>query len=137
MKSISKNKGFTLVELLISMAVLTILIVAFTTFFSWNTTSIFETGERDKALANAENVLEELFYKEDQEGYFTNGTYLEELELVPYEEVADYKNRDRNIFVEPYSSETENGYSVTVVVFYQNGQRHVTISSFIEADIDE
>ena len=40
MKGLSQDKGFTLVELLVALAILAILIVAFTTFFGWNITSI-------------------------------------------------------------------------------------------------
>ncbi|ABO49579.1 hypothetical protein Dred_1044 [Desulforamulus reducens MI-1] len=138
MKGLSQDKGFTLVELLVALAILAILIVAFTTFFGWNITSILETGKRSEAIANAEKKLEELYYKEDRELYFTNKTYLNDPTEGEYVEDPDninsYDGRNRKFCVEPYVSGVVKGYTVTVVAFYQNGQRHVTISSFIEAD---
>ena len=104
---------------MVAMAVLTILIIAFSALFGWNITSIFDSGQRTKAIAEAEKKLERLYYSMDN--------YDSDPEYVSRESVFDYQNRERNFCVE----EETNGYNVTVVVFYHNGERHVAIPAFI------
>ncbi len=127
MKVLSQNKGFSLVEVLVAMAVLTILVVSFTIFFGWNITSIFETGQRSQAVAEAEKKLEKLHYSMDN--------YASDPEYVSSEDVlVKDPDRDRNFCVEEvtYVDGSVEGYNVTVVVFYKNGERYVSLSSFIE-----
>lgn len=142
----NNSKGLTLVELLISLLIISILVFAFTTFFSWNVTSIFDTGKRSEAIARAEKKLEELYYKEDRERYFSDNKYLsdpsEDEYVANINEVTSYSSKARQFSVVPYEktyeedgiTKTVKGYSVTVVSFYQNGERYVTLTSFIEAD---
>ncbi|GBF32766.1 type IV pilin PilA [Desulfocucumis palustris] len=127
MKWLHNNKGLTLVELLVAMSVLVILTIAFTAFFGQNITSISESGQKSKATAEAEKKLERLHHSMDD--------YDSDPEYVSSENVLTKNpNRDRNFSVDQvtYVDGEIQGYKVTVVVFYKNGERHVTMTSFIE-----
>lgn len=125
MKEIHQNKGFTLVEILVSLTILTILAVAFTAFFSWNAFSIFKAGDQSRAVAKAEEKLEKL--------HFSIENYASDLEYEECQDVYTYYARERNFCVDEvdYVDGKVEGCKVTVVVFYQNGERYVSISSFI------
>ncbi|HBV97079.1 MAG: hypothetical protein JL50_12640 [Peptococcaceae bacterium BICA1-7] len=122
---LSQNKGFTLVELLVSMAVLAILVVAFVNFFGWSITSIFESGQKTKdAVAKADTKLQQLYYSMDD--------YESDSEYVSPGSVLTYKGRELNFCVEEATYLDVAGYKVTVVVFYDNGERYVSMTDFIK-----
>lgn len=111
-----------------AMTVLSILAATFATFFGWNITSIFEAGEKTKAIAKAEKKLERLYYSMDD--YETDAEYVS---CVNVETKDPSRNRNFCVVEKTYINGNVEGYNVTVVVFYQNGERHVSISAFIEA----
>lgn len=129
-KQPNSNQGFTLVEVLVAMVVLTIIVIAFTAFFGWNVTSIFDTGEKSRAIAKAESKLEKLYGS--MENYKNDPDYVDNCENVSIRTGS----RDCNFCVtkEAYNFQgsSVDGYNVQVVVFYSNGERHVSLSSFIE-----
>jgi len=128
MKLFSSNKGFSLVEVLVALTVLVILIGAFANFLGWSVTSIFDDGQKTRAIAEAEKKLERLYYSMDN--YASDQEYVGNCNEVTVKD----PNRIRNFCVEEVTHVGGNveGYNVTVVVFYKNGERYVSISSFIE-----
>jgi len=149
-----KNKGFTLVEVIVSMAILALIATAFVPLFGFSFTNIFSYGERDKAMSVASDIMEELyatqpFSEESKIADFINDDLdLEDLDgnKIAGNEVDnenelrdDYDNKNVfNYLVKDNNMEingTEiNGYEVTIVVFYKNGERHVTLTSFVRGE---
>ncbi|KAF1086571.1 hypothetical protein SPSYN_00290 [Sporotomaculum syntrophicum] len=130
MKKLTCNKGFSLVEVMVALIVLVIMVGAFVNFFGWSITSIFADGEKTRAVAEAEKKLEHLHNSMDN--YYTDTEYVND-----YNDVfIKYPDRVRNFCVEEVTrlNGIVEGYNVTVVVFYHNGERHVSVSSFIEGE---
>lgn len=124
-----QSQGFSLVEVMVASVLLAVLIVTFTNFFGWNVTSIFDTGQRTEAIAEAEKKLEKLHYSMDD--------YESDPEYTSPGTVLTYQNRSRNFCVEEesYAGGSIQGYKVTVVVFYKSGERQAAITSFIQGGL--
>ncbi|QZY56983.1 type IV pilus modification PilV family protein [Crassaminicella profunda] len=54
MKILSDKKGFTLIEIIISLAILGIIVVSFTTTFTSSFSGIFSSGKKSQALHQAQ-----------------------------------------------------------------------------------
>lgn len=128
MKYTISNKGFSLVEVLVALAILVILVAAFTNFFSWNIISIIDNGQKSQAVAEAEKKLEQLYYSMDN--YVDDPEYVSNCNDI----LVKQPDRNCNFCVEEvtYIDGDVEGYNVTVVVFYKNGERHVDIHDFVE-----
>ncbi len=58
MRSVKKEEGFTLVEVLVAVSILTIIIFAFTTLFTTSFTGIFGAGRKSEALFKAQEEMD-------------------------------------------------------------------------------
>ena len=135
MKSIINNKGLTLVEILVALAVLGIILVAFLNIFLSGYTTIFSMGHKTEAMAEAQNFLDEI--------YETRSKETEEIEAilagVDFEEKEDYAelvSQPYNNVRVRYSVENKNfdghqGSLVSIKIFYQRGNRSVTLSTLV------
>ncbi len=122
------EKGFSLVEVLVAMAILTIIVVCFTFAFGWSFENIFLMGDKSKAAAKAQETIERLYVNIDDDEVGLRRVDSTD-ELYNYYEPGNY-------YIEPgvdYTLEDEEveGYKVTAVVFYKNGERNVTFNTFI------
>ncbi|MEW5922015.1 MAG: prepilin-type N-terminal cleavage/methylation domain-containing protein [Bacillota bacterium] len=133
------EKGFSLVEVLMAMAILCIVVVAFTQLMGWSFTNIFAQGEKSRAIAaTAEKV--------DRLSYVIAGSDTPEVEMAADpERVAQYADLlDKNIPLERrfYFEAAEKlldginvaGYNVTVAVYYQDYRFHVLFEQFISKE---
>jgi prepilin-type N-terminal cleavage/methylation domain-containing protein len=132
-KKILDVKGFTLVEVLAAMAVLTIIVVCFTFVYGWSFENIFLMGDKSKAVATAQETLERLYLDINDEDVGLKRVDSPD-ELYTYSETES-----GNFYVEDnvtYTLEGEEveGYKVTAVVFYKNGERNTAISTYIMKD---
>lgn len=135
------KKGFTLVEVIIAMAILGIITISIITVFSSSFSNIFSMGNRSKAIAVASQKLEVLYtipISMRDSTTIKNTLLDDETIFVEGDETLLYQQSDKNLTrfkIQPkklmdYNGE-KIGYEITIVVFYQNGQRHVTLNTFI------
>lgn len=140
------NRGLTLIEIIVSIAILGVLSIFFLAIFTNVSADVFSWGERGKAILKAQEKLERIHSREnsileehahqqlikllekDQENIeITEDTKL--YEGNPSNDtirLAINKNKILNI----HGNDTE-GYEVILVVFYQEGKKPVTVSTFI------
>ena len=145
-KLIKNSKGFTLVEVIVSMAILALIATAFVPLFGFSFTSIFSYGERDKAMSVASDIMEVLYAEQelDLNPGISSDDYIEGL-IDDYSEGEDYylkeveKKDDNNPFEVSQNGETIEitGYKITIEVPYKNGERHVTLTSFVRGKLVE
>ncbi len=62
MKALMKNRrGFTLIELIVSIAILAIIIIAFMPLFSFSFVNTFRSGNQSEAVYQNQSLLEESY----------------------------------------------------------------------------
>ncbi len=138
MGAFKKQDGFTLVEVIVAVVILLIIAMAFVPLFSTGTINIFSFGHRDKAMALGSEKME-IFYANQP---LDNGKIDEIIDTLSGNYVIDsndlhtYQGNGYNFSTEesfmPIEYESDvSGYKVTIVVFYQNGEKHVTVVSFV------
>jgi prepilin-type N-terminal cleavage/methylation domain-containing protein len=131
---LKSNKGFTLVELIVSMAILSIIIVAFLSMFNFSFLTIVNSGKRTDAAFNAQTIIDDLYAQSslddvsDVRNYLTSKGYNEVVNLV---DVETYTSNAVNYNLSDTSVLSVNGASVTVVVFFNNNKNNVRVSAFI------
>ena len=152
MHLIKGKKGFTLVEVIVSMAILALIAAAFVPLFGFSFTNIFSYGERDKAMSVASDIMEELYSlqpleanKELSGSFSKNGT--NDLKISDLGENGTYEYNGREFEVLDFdddftaiSNEDDiTGYKVTIEFPYKEGdkERHVTLTSFVRGEQTE
>ncbi|SFF92909.1 prepilin-type N-terminal cleavage/methylation domain-containing protein [Desulfotomaculum arcticum] len=135
----NSNKGMTLVEVLVSIMILTILVVAFTNLIGWNFFSIFSMGEKSKAIAKAVEKTDQLnalvWNADDAEAAEAalqdpaNGWV--DFNDLPEEVTEDCVYSFTKVTDREIDGTLVDGYDVTVVVFYHDFKFHVKLDSFI------
>ena len=122
-------KGFSLVEVLVAITVLTITIVSFTFVYGWSFENIFLMGEKSTAVAKAQNALERMYININDDKIDLQRVISPD-DLYTYSESGNYYVEE-NVTYTLEEDEDVVGNKVTVVVFYKNGERHVSLSAFI------
>lgn len=125
-----REKGFTMVEVLISMAIISLLAMSFIPLFSSSLVNIFSYGERERAMTAASDIMEHLyarqpFDEEDDIEYEIDELINENNENNKYEDFSFDDEIDKEVI------EDVEGYKVTIEVKYQNEERKVTLTSFV------
>lgn len=104
----SSSKGFSLIELLVSMALLAILAIGFIPLMTNSYTGIYSSGEKNKAINQAQKEIEQLF---------TTGTTLEDklsVEFINGGNTTEFEISGEYVNIEKTYN---NGKSVTFDVF--------------------
>ena len=113
MKHFQNNKGLTLIEIIISVAILGIIVISFITMFSQGMDSIFTVGNKTVATRIAQEHIDE---------YFTNPG----LEPISNKSVEQFiVNSTIN------TSGPHNTNIVTVTVSYRGGSRTTSITAAV------
>ena len=72
MKNLKENKGFTLIEIILAMAILGIILVAFMGAFSGGFINIITMGNKSKAVAEAQAVIDFMYTEGINEAVLTS-----------------------------------------------------------------
>ena len=137
-----KNKGFTLVEVIVSMAILALIATAFVPLFGFSFTNIFSYGERDKAMSVASDIMEVLYAEQELDlnpgsSYDDYDDYIEGLidDYTEYAKGVDYKLKEVKKMDNENNGDIDiKGYKITIEVPYKDGERHVTLTSFVRGE---
>lgn len=155
------NKGFTLLEALISLAILGIIIVSFLSLFSSTNININFSGKKVKVVREVKSILDEIHLKstkvliEDDEklkaivkevledrGYrddyiiFDNDKNFEKhlnkkIHCLIEEQIVDIKG------IENSNNIFSNILKIKINFFYENGNRKVQLSNYVFIEEDE
>lgn len=137
---ISKNKkGFTLIEIIIAIAILGIVASALLSALTGGFSTIFSMGNKTRAIAKAQGIVDKATqvgmaaYTLNPDGVSYSSTALNSVSLSSNN--ATLHNYDEGV-TSKYCATfvTKDGKSflnITVVVFYQNGKRNVSLTSLI------
>lgn len=143
MKSIFNNKkGFTLVEVVTSLAILGFIIVAFTSLFGMGISNIFSSGNEDMAMSHASKLMELVYREQERKEGLISDDIIDVLESAGanvFEKNDLYANSSGNeirfsLKESSYSLNSFNfsdGYEVTIVVLYHNGERYASLTSYV------
>jgi prepilin-type N-terminal cleavage/methylation domain-containing protein len=142
---LKSDKGFTLVEVILAMAILGIIVVVFLNVFTSGAMTIFNAGHKSSSNVEAQAIIDRIYEETDSKIFATLST---EIETILEEEVGtgNYISYTSNIsdFNEPYENNYKivryylknetllSGSSVPVLVFrmyYKNGKKTVNITT--------
>ncbi|MDW7673463.1 MAG: prepilin-type N-terminal cleavage/methylation domain-containing protein [Bacillota bacterium] len=141
------EKGFSLVEVIVAITILGIVIVSISGLYTGSFASVFAAGNKNQALRIAQQQLEKIYGAAELHGSSSvlgagkEGTLAELLAgELPVEIVGDCNSLlaettadlIRICIDREYVLTDVEGYLVRIAVFYQNGDKKVTISSFVK-----
>jgi len=131
---LKKNRieGFTLIEIIVSIAIIGIMVVSFLTIFTNSFSTIFSMGHKTESVNEAQAFIETVY----QEGLddidviaSTFNSTKEDVVTNMNSSLYDPSGSNKQIFHNVDTSGTHD--KVTVMVFYQNGNRHVKLSALV------
>ncbi|MFW6025242.1 MAG: type II secretion system protein [Candidatus Woesearchaeota archaeon] len=151
MKKIKNKNGFTLIEVIVTIALVailgTILFLLFTNSFS----SILFSGQKVEAITKASNILDAVYSLQPIEAdnnisdiesevnnhldSLLNSDVYSRLSAVDCNNLKDSANSNEIRFCIDNKNEDGSlmidGFNIEVVVFYLNGNKNVSLTSFI------
>jgi prepilin-type N-terminal cleavage/methylation domain-containing protein len=140
---LNSTQGLTLLEIIVSLAILSIVLVAFLSLFSNGFITIISMGNKSRASIEAQEIIDRIY----AEVNFTTQTELRQgisaiinqVEPGSYDDYTDKisdfdepnnSNKKIRFYVSnPQAMLIKNAYVVTLRVYYHNYTRNVTISS--------
>ncbi len=138
MKKFNKNNAFTLVEVLVTIILIALIAMISLYLYTNSYSNLVYSGQKDKAVTEASNILDLIYSRQpvtdnswediindlNEENNFNlvevDCNNLEYIDNVVYGYCID------NSFVD--------GFKFTVVVYYLNGKKYVTLTSFIRKE---
>ena len=132
---LTEQKGMALVEVLVSMAILVIIALAFILVYTTAFSNTYAFGKKNAAMALASEAMEALYAIEPA----AEGTIAAKLSSLNGNQVSSRDElyletgHDFNYLIEPVATlnGATRGHKVTIAVFYEAEQRHVTLATFI------
>ena len=135
------NKGLTLVELVISIAILGIIAISLFTLFTTGTAAIFSMGEKTQTAAEAQAIIDRIYEKTTEndlglleneingilDEMIGNGNYTSEVGdfNAPYDDAP----RVRYYLQQEILLSNQTVPKITMRIYYRNGDRNVTITT--------
>ncbi len=145
MNPLKSNKGITLVEIIIAIAILGIIMVGILGMFNIAVSEVFTSGSRSEQTMDIQKVIDELQTENDWEK-LDQSEIIAFLNAKSYYRVTDISQLktfnaayEGNYFVTQKTITKDGynvtGYDVTVLKFFKNGSRTAQLTTFIMGDI--
>lgn len=139
MKILYDKKGMTLIEIIVALAILGIISIAFITMFGNSYSTIFKSGHRTNANMKLQSVADDLnVHKfDDDANIITNiTTYMSGkgyYKVTNVGNIATKVSGDVNYYIQIPAQTISNtaGYQVTILKFFNNGNDFVKVTTFI------
>lgn len=134
MKILYNKKGMTLIEVIVALAILRILSVAFLEMFGNSYATVFKSGHRTNANMELQSIADNLnaYTSVDDVGItnYMNGKGYNKVTNV--DNIATKVSGDVNYYIRTVEviSNTE-GYQVTILQFFNNGNDFVKVTTFV------
>lgn len=130
-----RQKGFTLIEVIVSIAVLAILIFSFVNFIGFSFTNVFVMGDKSKAIVRARekiDVLDNMVAADRVDEFTVDSEYISSEALESFIRTNSTNGRwfSYKEALQQVEEHGVNGYGFTVIVFYHNGKRYIRLESF-------
>lgn len=144
-----KNKGFTLLEIIVVIAILSMVVIPLFSLFTNSYSNVSYSNYRFKANMEAKVIMEgiraidyEGLNENDVDKYFTDNYEGKYEKISDINNISNSDNKDilyyigdADISLKNKSDDVEvlneNSSKIMVIVFYNNGKSYVTLSSYI------
>lgn len=128
----NKTKGFTLLEIVVSIAIFGIMVATFLSMFSSNFSNICLMGNKSKAVEKAQGFIEKAWEARSSDIFSRDDFKSKINECSCIDDIRIYGGKEANFFKKDNCPINGKEYEkLTVAVFYQNGKKSVVISSLI------
>lgn len=133
MKFLANKKGMTLIEILIAFLLMSILTSAFLLVFSSGVVNILDFGSRSRALAAANQAMEDVYsIQEPTQGLIVGKlNALNGVQITNSPDLYTYKGKDFNYFIQYIDTTVSSGFRVTIVYFFRSGEKFIDLESFV------
>lgn len=136
------NKGFTLIETVMSIVLLGIIIASILPLIGNSVVTIIESGIRDQAVTTATNFTEmihqEVILKkneipeEDWESFKNKTVYFKKDKInIEYKNSFNFNTTPNNNKLLFSKEKADGGYRLKVVFFYNKGEEQIELNSFV------
>lgn len=132
------KRGLTLTELILAIALLGVIFIAFQDIFVNGFRTIFISGQRTQAIFDAQEIIDD-FSRQSFGSFEDLSDYLQTRGYMVVNEVSNdinsveiYYGKSVNCFID--DGKTLNGiygYPVYVVSFFANAKQHVQLTTFV------
>lgn len=134
-KTFQNNNAFTLVEVILTIAIVAIITISILGLFGDSFISIIFSSRKDEAIAEASNIMDKIYsIAPNHESKIDDALDITKVN-------CDQLYNDTNTNISRYCLDrvldadgSLDGFKVTVVVYYLNGKRKVSLTSFVRKE---
>lgn len=128
--AIDSKRGFSLIEVVISMLIISFIAMAFLSIFGTAYSTIFSMGRKTKVVNEAQTLIE-AYYVNPNIISTEYPTWKQVLSTDPLDQtlINTYTGFDKFYKVEPVTQNGKNMNKLTVLIFYNNNARSIKLSA--------
>ncbi|MHB1483949.1 MAG: prepilin-type N-terminal cleavage/methylation domain-containing protein [Saccharofermentanales bacterium] len=138
---IKKSKGASLLEIIIAIAILSLVVVSLLNVFSFSIAGIFGSGNRSNMVMEVQDIVDKLQTQNDTPPGLNTQAEIETYLDINYKKVAKSDlttwdgTNDVNFYVEEKKVTAGGfdsiGWEVTIVKFFNDGKRTVQLTTIV------
>lgn len=128
----TQKNGFTLVEIVIAIVIIGIILVPLTGVFTKGFANVINMGNKTRAIAKAQAVIDYIYSERTYDFLALSSVFDIDSKVDDHLENSTYNHeKPINYSVIDYDIDGKLFKKVTVLVFYQNGDKYITLSALI------